>query len=187
MALQDTLPPATRDEHLTYLLPGGEEGVCRVRLYQGRAGRMLLVCTELSENDGASVTAGATTLWPRAWTLMRRPWPALFIEHWPGANGDPDSPFAEQCYRVEFAGEGEAGLPVAHSAPRPGGGSPCFLQPRWRSLPLSEVRELAVADRQVHLLDALGFSSPLADMEILTPSQPSSRRSPLGRLLPGHS
>jgi hypothetical protein len=82
--LDDTLPQAAEDHRLSYRGALGQESVCRIRLYRPQGKPVVIVATELRENQGISITNAPEVVHPLAWERAGRPFSVLFVEHYPG-------------------------------------------------------------------------------------------------------
>jgi hypothetical protein len=135
----DTLPPAERDETLEYAGYHRAPSHCRFRLYHTPAQVPVIVLTETEDNAGTSITNAAERCHFRAWEQIGKPWPVVFVEHYPGWNGAVSRPLdAEHLDEVTFHGTSGDG-PLVEARVR---GTPSFRGAQWRCLPLAEFRAL---------------------------------------------
>ena len=78
-----------------YIYPTPHGGRCRVRIYLPEEGRdaPVVVCTELRDNPGMSVTNAAERIAGEVIHAHRLPVPVVWIEHYEdGARGTPEDP-----------------------------------------------------------------------------------------------
>ncbi len=84
-----------------YIHPTPHKGRCRVRIYRpdlteegsGARDEAVVICTELRDNPGQSVTNAAERIAGEVISFHRLPTPLVWVEHYEdGARGTPEDP-----------------------------------------------------------------------------------------------
>jgi len=121
-----------------YIHPTPHGGRCRVRVYipEDRRDAPVVVCTELRNNPGQSITNAAERIASEVATHNRLPTPVVWIEHYEaGARGTPEDPHTFDL--VTFA---------RYEVEGPGGyqdeGRRRIVEPSWQALDRATVEAL---------------------------------------------
>ena len=154
-----------------YIHPAPHNGSCRVRIYrpdlpvEGSTARdeAVVICTELKDNPGVSVTQAAERIAGEVIDFHRLPTPLVWIEHYEdGARGIPEDPHTFDLvtfssYEVEpgrVHGRGEEahrGALLEAPGPRhrggPGWGVPRPIDHRGGASALLSLLELSFTER----------------------------------------
>src|SRR5918999_602643 len=113
-----------------YIHPTPQGGRCRVRIYVPEEGRdaPVVLCTELPNNPGTSVTNAAEQIAAEVISGHRLPTPLVWIEHYEdGARGTREDPHAFDL--VIFSG-----YEITERAPYLGEGRVSIGDPTWKPL-----------------------------------------------------
>jgi hypothetical protein len=98
------LPPPRVPMYLTndYIHPTPRGGRCRIRIYlpEEEQDAPVVICSELPNNEGTSVTYAAEQLAAEVICSHRLPTPLVWIEHWPEESTDGG---AETCELVVYS------------------------------------------------------------------------------------
>lgn len=114
------------DDTLAYPGYHGCPSKCRIRLFRVD-GAPVVVCTELEENNGTSVTNAAEMIATLVLNTLGRPSALTWVEHYPDRAFFGNKPMMrEQFDLVEFEWSGSA---LLH-------------HPRWRRIPKEEAERL---------------------------------------------
>ena len=101
----------------SYKDTGGRSAHCRVRIYlpDDPGDALVVICSELPNNPGGSITNSAETIAAEVIRANELPTPLVWIEHWPGENTEGQETFElvvfssyEVAERAPYLGETRA-------------------------------------------------------------------------------
>ena len=130
-----------------YIHPTPHKGRCRVRIYrpdlaeEGSEARdeAVVICTELRDNPGQSVTNAAERIAAEVMSFHRLPTPLVWIEHYEdGARGTPEDPHTFDLVTFESYEALDLGAYMGEKRQR-------VREPSWQPLDRATVEALIVA------------------------------------------
>ena len=130
-----------------YIHPTPQRGRCRVRIYRpdlteegsGARDEAVVICTELRDNPGQSVTNAAERIAGEVISFHRLPTPLVWVEHYEdGARGTPEDPHTFDLVTFESYEVEDLGAYMGEKRQRIG-------EPSWQPLDRATVETLIAA------------------------------------------
>ena len=131
-----------------YIHPTPQRGRCRVRIYRpdlaeegsGARDEAVVICTELRDNPGQSVTNAAERIAGEVISFHRLPTPLVWVEHYEdGARGTPEDPHTFDLVTFESYEVEDLGAYMGEKRQRIG-------EPSWQPLDRATVETLIGQD-----------------------------------------